>query len=51
MSPTGSGQPNFPIGRLVAMNVTAPGKPTEPKLITTASNAPAINCAAVRSTP
>ena len=38
-------------GRLVAMKVTWPGRPTEPRLITTASSAPAISCAVDRSTP
>src|SRR6185312_9566473 len=38
-------------GRLVAMNTTAPGRPTEPRLMTTASKAPPISCAEERSMP
>src|SRR6185437_2845111 len=38
-------------GRLVAMKVTWPGRPTEPRLITTASAAPAASCAGPRWMP
>src|SRR5690349_16355345 len=56
---TASIRPNGPTGRpidcatgrLVAMKVTAPGRPTEPRLITTASTAPAMSWVADRSTP
>ena len=38
-------------GRLVAMKLTWPGRPTEPRLIATASATPDIHCRAVRSMP
>src|SRR5690606_23529567 len=38
-------------GRLVAMKLTWPGRPTEPMLIRTASAAPVASGVAVRSTP
>ena len=38
-------------GMVVAMKLTWPGKPTEPRLITTASAAAAASCAAGTSMP